>query len=264
MDAPAIDAPRPFLSLDKVSKRFGGTTALEEIDWSVDAGALPRRRERVGEVDTDKIVSGVHVADLGGSITIERSRYSSLTLQIGQVSRRAGDLPGAVSLPESDRAREHNDRLRAPLTAPAPPRRAMRDATTAALARLNAHLPLDAKVGTLLVEQPQIVAICRRLAANARVLFMDEPTASLTRREVELLLETVRRLKALGVAVVSDPSQSFKWHQHDCPSNIARWNYHPECEIHLITRSHERQFAATISASSGPAISCLRPNPPHN
>ena len=70
------------------------------------------------------------------------------------------------------------------------------------LARLNAHLPLDAKVGTLPVAQRQIVAICRGLAVNARVLFMDEPTASLTRREVELLLETVRRLKALGVAVV--------------------------------------------------------------
>jgi len=56
----------------------------------------------------------------------------------------------------------------------------MRDAATAALARLNARLPLDAKVGTLPVAQRQIVAICRGLAANARVLFMDEPTVSLT------------------------------------------------------------------------------------
>jgi ABC-type sugar transport system ATPase subunit len=40
------------------------------------------------------------------------------------------------------------------------------------------------------------------LAANARLLFMDEPTASLTRHEVDLLLATVRRLKAQGVAIV--------------------------------------------------------------
>ena len=72
----------------------------------------------------------------------------------------------------------------------------------AALARLDAHLPLDAPVGTLPVAQRQIVAICRGLAANARLLFMDEPTASLTRHEVDLLLATVRRLKALGVAIV--------------------------------------------------------------
>jgi simple sugar transport system ATP-binding protein len=52
------------------------------------------------------------------------------------------------------------------------------------------------------VAQRQIVAICRGLAANARILFMDEPTSSLTRHEVNLLFETVRRLKSQGVTVV--------------------------------------------------------------
>ena len=83
-----------------------------------------------------------------------------------------------------------------------PPRRAMREAAQAALARLDADLPLDARVGALPVAQRQIVAICRGLAANARILFMDEPTASLTRHEVELLLAAIRRLQAQGVAVV--------------------------------------------------------------
>ena len=78
----------------------------------------------------------------------------------------------------------------------------MRETALAALARLDAHLPLDAPVGNLPVAQRQIVAICRGLAANARLLFMDEPTASLTRHEVDLLLATVRRLKAQGVAIV--------------------------------------------------------------
>ena len=83
-----------------------------------------------------------------------------------------------------------------------PPRRAMRAAAQAALARLDADLPLGARVGALPVAQRQIVAICRGLAANARILFMDEPTASLTRHEVELLLAAIRRLQAQGVAVV--------------------------------------------------------------
>ena len=78
----------------------------------------------------------------------------------------------------------------------------MRDAAKAALARLDAELPLDAPVGRLPVAQRQIVAICRGLAANARILFMDEPTASLTRHEVDLLLATVRRLKQQGVSIV--------------------------------------------------------------
>jgi simple sugar transport system ATP-binding protein len=78
----------------------------------------------------------------------------------------------------------------------------MREVATAALARLDANLPLDARVGSLPVAQRQIVAICRGIATNARILFMDEPTASLTRHEVDLLLATVRRLKEHGVAIV--------------------------------------------------------------
>ena len=93
-----------------------------------------------------------------------------------------------------------NDELGAPFALA--PRQAMRAAARAALASLDAHLPLDAPVGRLNVAERQIVAICRGLAAKARILFMDEPTASLTNHEVELLLDVVRRLKNLGIAVV--------------------------------------------------------------
>ena len=78
----------------------------------------------------------------------------------------------------------------------------MRRAAEETLARLAAPVPLGALVGKLPVAQRQIVAICRGLAANARVLFMDEPTASLTRHEVDLLLATVHRLKSSGVSIV--------------------------------------------------------------
>ncbi len=46
------------------------------------------------------------------------------------------------------------------------------------------------------------MAIARGLAAQARLLFMDEPTASLTRSEVKALIDIVARLKADGIAVV--------------------------------------------------------------
>ncbi|HEY1863458.1 MAG TPA: sugar ABC transporter ATP-binding protein [Roseiarcus sp.] len=204
MDASAPDAPPPFLSLAGIGKRFGGTVALEGIGWSVDPGEVHCLvgENGSGKSTLIKIISGVHAPDRGGSITIDGSGYSSLTPQLAKslgvqvIFQDLSLFPNLTVL--------ENIAIDGELTAPLlpPPRRAMREAATEALARLNAQLPLDAKVGTLPVAQRQIVAICRGLAANARILFMDEPTASLTRREVELLLASVRRLKALGVAVV--------------------------------------------------------------
>jgi AraC-like DNA-binding protein len=37
--------------------------------------------------------------------------------------------------------------------------------------------------------------------------------------------------------IFMEPTESFHWNAHDFPSELARWNYHPECEIHLIRRS---------------------------
>ena len=63
-------------------------------------------------------------------------------------------------------------------------------------------IPLGARVETLSVAHKQLVAICRALASDARLIIMDEPTTALTEREVRVLLEIIRRLKADGVAVL--------------------------------------------------------------
>jgi AraC-like DNA-binding protein len=42
--------------------------------------------------------------------------------------------------------------------------------------------------------------------------------------------------------IIMEPSESFHWNAHDFPSELARWNYHPECELHLIRRSSGTVF----------------------
>jgi ribose transport system ATP-binding protein len=60
----------------------------------------------------------------------------------------------------------------------------------------------DTLVGTLGIGHQQMVEIARNLIDDCRVLILDEPTAMLTAREVDLLFEQVARLKARGVALV--------------------------------------------------------------
>ncbi|ABD55396.1 ATP-binding cassette domain-containing protein [Jannaschia sp. CCS1] len=78
----------------------------------------------------------------------------------------------------------------------------MRTTAQAAHDRVDARLPLEARFGSLSVGQRQLVAICRSLAKDARLVFMDEPGASLIRQEVEHLFRVVRRLKDQGVSIV--------------------------------------------------------------
>ncbi|WP_284982552.1 AraC family transcriptional regulator [Arthrobacter sp. efr-133-TYG-118] len=50
------------------------------------------------------------------------------------------------------------------------------------------------------------------------------------------LAERLLGMRANREVIPADPNQSVRWHQHDYPSPLARWNYHPEYEIHLIRK----------------------------
>ena len=76
----------------------------------------------------------------------------------------------------------------------------MRKQAQAVMDRLKVSLPLDELVGRLPIATRQLVAICRALAAEARLVVMDEPTASLSHQEVEGLLAVVHELKRQNIA----------------------------------------------------------------
>lgn len=71
-----------------------------------------------------------------------------------------------------------------------------------ALNLIGVTLPLDVQVKELSIANRQIIAICRALALDAKLLFMDEPTTALTKNEVDALLDIVLGLKKRNIAVV--------------------------------------------------------------
>ncbi|MCA0253477.1 MAG: sugar ABC transporter ATP-binding protein [Actinobacteria bacterium] len=81
-------------------------------------------------------------------------------------------------------------------------RRRIRAAAEAVVADLGLRIDLDADVADLSVADRQLIAICRALVGEARVLIMDEPTTALTSAEVQRLFTIVERLQERGVAIM--------------------------------------------------------------
>ncbi len=80
--------------------------------------------------------------------------------------------------------------------------KAMREKTRQALAQVGLPLDPDTRVKKLIVAEKQLVEIARALARNARLLIMDEPTATLTPGETERLFALMAELKAAGVTII--------------------------------------------------------------
>src|SRR5690606_33580982 len=81
-------------------------------------------------------------------------------------------------------------------------RKALRETAAQVLSQLGIDLNPDVLAGSLDFASRQLIVIARALSRKARLLILDEPTASLERQEVERLFTVVRRLKAQGVAII--------------------------------------------------------------
>ena len=196
--------PPPSLRLAGISKHFGGVDALIDVDFEVAAGEIHclAGENGSGKSTLIKIVSGVYQPSPGGVIEFRGQRFEGLT---PGMARRLGvqviwqDLALFSHLSVAENiAFEQNLGLW-----PRPSRRsAMRRVAREMLGRLGFELDLDQPVQALSIASRQVVAICRALVAEASIVFMDEPTASLTESETRSLLAVVRRLSAAGIAVV--------------------------------------------------------------
>lgn len=201
---PASAAPPDALRLRGIRKVFGGVTALDAVDFGVGAGEVHclAGENGSGKSTLIKIVTGVYQPDPGAGIEIFGQTHTQITPTLARKAGIAVIWQDLALFPEMTVA----ENIAFETLLGNRPRwvsyARLRDTARAALARLDIDLDLEARLGDLPIAQRQIVAIARALVSDARLIFMDEPTASLTQSETDALLAVVRTLSDRGVAVV--------------------------------------------------------------
>ena len=192
-----------FLEMSGISKRFGGVHALRDVDLTLEVGEVHCLvgENGSGKSTLIKIISGVEAPERGGRITISGQEYPKLnpvrSTHCGiQVIYQDLSLFPNLNVAENIAMAHHLGGLRR-VDWPA-----LRATALAAMAKVGVELDPEAKVSDLSIAGRQLVAICRALAADAKLLIMDEPTASLTRHEVDALMKLVSELKRTGICIV--------------------------------------------------------------
>ena len=192
-----------LLRADSISKTFAGVRALKGVSFELRAGEVHALvgENGAGKSTLIKIVAGAETPD-AGTLTVAGTTVRHMTpaaakaLGIAVIYQQPALFPDltvseniALSL-ESSSLWHRVDWLNRDREA------------RELLLRVGAAIDPQRLVATLTMPEQQLVEIAKALGADARILFMDEPSASLTEREVERLFTVIARLRADGVGIV--------------------------------------------------------------
>jgi rhamnose transport system ATP-binding protein len=196
-------SPAPLLELRQLVKNYGGVRALRGVDFDLRAGEVHALlgENGAGKSTLIKVVTGAHAPN-GGTITLAGQTVSGLTPATARALGIACIYQQPALFPDLTVAENLALRLNAPSPAARMRWSDCRARATKLLARIGAEISPDAEVRSLSMPEQQLVEIACALGSGARIVVMDEPTASLTQKEQHLLFAVVRDLRQNGVGVI--------------------------------------------------------------
>ncbi len=197
-----LDQARTVLEARGVGKSFGAHAALVGVDFALKAGQIHALlgENGAGKSTLIKILTGVYHPDQGqvlmeGAKVAFRDPQQAQDHGIGTVYQEVNLLP--------NRSVADNLMLgRQPRRFGLVRKKATETETRRLLARYGLDVDVRAELGSFSVAVQQIVAIARAVELSGKVLILDEPTASLDRKEVDRLFGVLRTLRDQGLAIV--------------------------------------------------------------
>ena len=194
--------PPPLLQMEHIVKEFPGVRAVRDVTLSVVSGEVVAvvGENGAGKSTLMRVAAGVYpVHSYSGVVRLAARRLALRSVSDGEnagislVSQEVQVVPEMTVAENLFLNREVGFPLR---------RRRMEERSAEILARFDLAVDPRTPIGRLGVGQRQMVMIARALVRDARLIIFDEPTASLTGREVDAFFSIVRRLTADEVACV--------------------------------------------------------------
>ncbi|WP_375690865.1 sugar ABC transporter ATP-binding protein [Pseudooceanicola sp. LIPI14-2-Ac024] len=191
-----------LLTIRSLTKTFPGTRALDDVRFGLAAGEVHALlgENGAGKSTLIKCLTGAYRPDAGeitldGQVISPRSTGEAQDLGIGTVYQEVNLLPNLTVAQNLCFGRE-------PRRFGMVSSRGMRRMAEEMLEGYGLDIDVTRDLGNYSVAIQQIVAIARAVALSGKVLILDEPTASLDAREVEMLFDVVRGLRERGLGIV--------------------------------------------------------------
>jgi galactofuranose transport system ATP-binding protein len=186
----------------EISKQFGGTAALTKASLEVAEGEVHALigQNGAGKSTMIKILTGYYRRD-SGEITFKGVPFdiaSPKAAQGGGISTIYQEINLVPMRSVTENICLGREKKRYGLI----DWKAMRAEASALLKRFKIDIDLECPLSSYSTATQQMVAIARAIGFDARLVIMDEPTSSLDAREVTVLFDVIRQLKAEGISVI--------------------------------------------------------------
>ncbi len=192
-----------LLEAEKLTKRYPGTLALDEVSFDLRPGEVHCLigENGAGKSTLIKILSGAISQD-SGKVLLEGTDVSHMPVReraergISVIYQDLNLVPQLTVAENIFLGHEPRTSLGTIDT------RSMKQLSEKLIEMLGVPFSIQSKVGDLTIPLQQLTATARALSLNGKVLIMDEPSTVLSGKDLQVLFDVVRRLQAQGIGII--------------------------------------------------------------